>query len=284
MPSRIIQSSYVTSFGSSEKGKQKLDDDVRLYFPFEGCGITYQVSSKLIDEYMQWLTKGLLKNHANNTQEHINRASVVSVYERSITNIIKSFEIPVALPWHLVDDVYIPINCGGQFHLVLAIVELKNRVIKVYDSSLGSRKKAISHEIKMLSKMLPSYLMDSEFFEKIERTNFGDCDAYKDNNSSSLLKAQVPFMVEFSQDIKQQKSDSLDYGLYVATFTEYLSDQIKTSLVDFLPEYLRKRYGALLWSYGSEKAKGAYVSENDDPPKPKGVVTPPPEEDLVHIV
>jgi len=39
-----------------------------------------------------------------------------------------------------------------------------------------------------------------------------------------------------------------------------------------------------LWSYGSEKAKGAYVSENDDLSKPKGVVTPPPEEDLVHIV
>ncbi|KAG5619966.1 hypothetical protein H5410_005184, partial [Solanum commersonii] len=187
MPSRIIQSPYVTSFGSSEKGKQKLDDDVRLYFPFEGCGITYQASSKIIDEYMQWLTKGLLKNHANkkpledkyrskafsfefemmefhiniifyylrkksklrsmnqyrytttnclfishikntyeryylandddliSTQEHIDHASVVSVYERSITNIIKGFEISAALPWHLVDDVYIPINCGGQF-------------------------------------------------------------------------------------------------------------------------------------------------------------------------
>ncbi|KAH0779189.1 hypothetical protein KY290_005616 [Solanum tuberosum] len=63
--SRIIQSPYVTSFGSSDKGKHKLDDDVRLYFPFEGCGITYQPSSKLIDEYMQWLTKGLLKNHVN---------------------------------------------------------------------------------------------------------------------------------------------------------------------------------------------------------------------------
>ncbi|KAH0716714.1 hypothetical protein KY290_012981 [Solanum tuberosum] len=136
----------------------------------------------------------------------------------------------------------------------------------------------------MLSKMLPSYLMDSGLFEKIERTNFGDCDAYKDNNSGSLLEAQVPFMVEFAQDTKQQKSDSLDCGLYVATFAEYLSDQIETSLVDFLLEYLRKRYGALLWSYGSEKAKRAYASENDDPPKPKGVVTTPPEEDLAHIV
>ncbi|KAH0696488.1 hypothetical protein KY290_013860 [Solanum tuberosum] len=65
MPSRIIQSPYLTSFASSEKGKKKIDDDVRMYFPFEGCGITYQDLSKLIDEYMQWLIKGLLKNHAN---------------------------------------------------------------------------------------------------------------------------------------------------------------------------------------------------------------------------
>ncbi|WMV45429.1 hypothetical protein MTR67_038814 [Solanum verrucosum] len=112
---------------------------------------------------------------------------------------------------------------------------------------------------------------ESGFFEKTEQTNFVDCDAYKDNNPGSLLEAQVPFIVEFSQDIMQQKSDNLDCGLYVATFAEYLSDQIETSLVDFLPEYLRKRYGALLWSYDSEKAKGAYVSENDDPPKPKSV-------------
>ncbi|KAG5621217.1 hypothetical protein H5410_006435 [Solanum commersonii] len=141
MPSRIILSPYLTSFASSEKGKEKMDDDVHMYFPFEGCGITYQDSSKLIDEYMQWLTKRLLKNHTNK-----------------------------------------------------------------------------------------------------------DC------------------------------------GLYVAIFVEYLSDQIETSRVDFLPEYLRKIYGALLWSYGSKKAKGAYVNENDDPSKPKGVVTPPPKEDLVHIV
>ncbi|KAG5615767.1 hypothetical protein H5410_015591 [Solanum commersonii] len=214
------------------------------------------------------------------TQKHIDRASVASIYKRSITNIIKGLEIRAALPWLLVDDVYILVNCRGQFHWVLAVVELKNRVIKVYDSSLGSRKKAILFEIKMLSKMLPSYLMDSVFFEKIERINFVDCDAYKDNNYGSLLEAQVLFMVEFAQDIIQQKN----CGLYVATFTEYLSDQIEISLVDFLPEYLRKKYGALLWSYGSEKAKGAYVSENDDPPKPKSVVTPPPEEDLVHVV
>ncbi|WMV18188.1 hypothetical protein MTR67_011573 [Solanum verrucosum] len=45
MPSKISQSPYVNTFGSSDKGKGKIDDDIRSYTPFEGCGITYQVSS-----------------------------------------------------------------------------------------------------------------------------------------------------------------------------------------------------------------------------------------------
>ncbi|XP_069153232.1 uncharacterized protein [Solanum lycopersicum] len=136
----------------------------------------------------------------------------------------------------------------------------------------------------MLSKMLPSYLLDSGFFEENERTKFVDCHAYKDNITGSLLEPQVPFMIEFAQDIPTQECDSLDYGLYVTAFAEYMSDQINISYADFSPDYLRQRYGALLWSYGSEKAKCGYVSDNDDPSKSRGVVTPSPEEDLVHIV
>lgn len=65
MPSRRIQSPYCTSFGSSEKGKEKLKDMARLHFPFEGCGIADKVSPKLIEDYMNWLLRGLLKNHNN---------------------------------------------------------------------------------------------------------------------------------------------------------------------------------------------------------------------------
>ncbi|KAK4716469.1 hypothetical protein R3W88_014807 [Solanum pinnatisectum] len=86
------------------------------------------------------------------TQERIDRASVVSVHERLITNIMKGFSIPVGLPWHLVDDVYIPVNCDGWFHWVLVVVELKQRLIHVYDSSLGSRKKVHSGEIKKINE------------------------------------------------------------------------------------------------------------------------------------
>ncbi|KAH0681580.1 hypothetical protein KY284_022665 [Solanum tuberosum] len=105
------------------------------------------------------------------------------------------------LPWHIVDDVYIPVNCNGRFHWVLGVVELKRR----------------------------------------------DC------------------------------------GLYVAIFAEFLSDQLVISPDGFRSDYLRNRYATLLWRYDNDKADDGYVSENDDPQKPKGQFTSPPEEDLVHI-
>ncbi|KAH0702412.1 hypothetical protein KY290_017706 [Solanum tuberosum] len=143
------------------------------------------------------------------TQKYIDRASAVSVHERSITNIMKGFSIPAGLPWHLVDDVYISINCDGKFHWVLAIVELNQRLIRVYDSSISTRKKVHYEEIKKLSRMLPSYLLDSGFFEKTERTNWPDLDAYKDKQTGALLEPHHPFNVEYAQGIMQQECDSL---------------------------------------------------------------------------
>ncbi|PHU16988.1 hypothetical protein BC332_12683 [Capsicum chinense] len=53
----------------------------------------------------------------------------VSQNEECLINIIKGFSISAGLPWHLVDEVYIPINCGDEFHWVLVVVVLKERRI-----------------------------------------------------------------------------------------------------------------------------------------------------------
>ncbi|KAG5599958.1 hypothetical protein H5410_031328 [Solanum commersonii] len=45
--------------------KEDLEDDIHPYCPFEGCGITYQDQSNLIDKCIQWVTWGLLKSQAN---------------------------------------------------------------------------------------------------------------------------------------------------------------------------------------------------------------------------
>ncbi|KAG5630332.1 hypothetical protein H5410_002049 [Solanum commersonii] len=241
IPSKILQSPYVNTFGSSNKGKGKIDDEILPYTPFEGCGITYQVSSLLMQEYSQWIQKGLLKIHAKNhvddtlgTQQHIARADVVSLYERSIKD-------------------------------VLAVIVLRNRLIRVYDSSLGTRNKSQSDEIKQLSIILPNYLHDSGFFDKIDRIDWATLDAYKDNKTGELIGPQHPFEVEFARCIMQQNSDRLDCGTYVASFAKFLSDEIKVPSIPFQSEYLRSRYVTLLWKYGTNKANAGYVSENDDP-------------------
>ena len=84
------------------------------------------------------------------TQEHLDSARAVLVHERSIINAMKGFSLPARLPWHLVDDVYITIFYDENFHWVLAIVELNKRLIHVYDSSLSTRKRVYSEEIKII--------------------------------------------------------------------------------------------------------------------------------------
>ncbi|XP_069154564.1 uncharacterized protein [Solanum lycopersicum] len=249
MPSRNCKSPCLTSFGSSEKGKAVMTDGFlkliqkrnhqrintnrpsSLSFEMMDYVVAYMLNKnwfyamsqpkncwtdKHIDVIFYYLRKKSklqsmdLYRYYNNeadddisTQEHLDRARAVSVHERSIINVMKGFSIPAGLPWHLVDDVYIPINYDENFHWVLAIVELNKR----------------------------------------------DC------------------------------------GLYVATFAEFLSDQlvIPPDTYGHLANYLRNKYAALLWRYGSDKVNGGYISENDDPPKPKGQFTTPTEDDIINI-
>ncbi|KAH0684027.1 hypothetical protein KY289_021779 [Solanum tuberosum] len=118
---------------------------------------------------------------------------------------------------------------------------------------------------------------------KTERTNWAALDAYKDKKTGELLGPQHSFDVEFAQDIMQQESDSLDCGMFVVAFAEFLSDEINMSYDSFGSDYLRKRYATLLWKYGLNKAKAGYVSDNDDPPRLKSVLNPATENELVNV-
>ncbi|PHU26401.1 hypothetical protein BC332_04733 [Capsicum chinense] len=91
--------------------------------------------------------------------------------EECLINIIKGFSIPVGLPWHLVDEVYISINCGDEFHWVLEVVVLKERHIRVYDSMSRRRSFGPSSEIQKLAKILPTYLDMSGFLDQKVRTD-----------------------------------------------------------------------------------------------------------------
>ncbi|PHU06078.1 hypothetical protein BC332_26900 [Capsicum chinense] len=99
-------------------------------------------------------------------EEKVEPQPEVSRNEECLINIIKDFSISAGLPWHLVDEVYIPINCGDKFHWVLAVVVPKERRIRVYDSMLRRRCSEPSSKIQKLAKILPTYLDMSGFLDQ----------------------------------------------------------------------------------------------------------------------
>ncbi|PHU22595.1 hypothetical protein BC332_07702 [Capsicum chinense] len=78
-----------------------------------------------------------------------------------------------------------------------------------------------------------------------------------------------PFDVECIQNIPQQASDSLDYGVIVAAYAEILSEGKQVHSYDFDAGSRSARYASLLWHYEGTKAKKGYTSDNDDFPHPR---------------
>ncbi|PHT98571.1 hypothetical protein BC332_32479 [Capsicum chinense] len=235
---------------TASKNKEKVEPASlreRKNYPFEGFNISDEALKKLtqlINNYSEWIVDGLLKHHAD---RYCQQQPEVSRNEECLINIIKGFNIPVGLPWHLVDEVYIPINCGVEFHWVLAIVVLKERHIRVYDSVSRRRHFGPSSKIQKLAKILSTYLDMSSFLDqKFYFTNF-------------TMLARTARYTEYLRDGLQVPNDGLDAGL------------------------LRKKYAALLWKYGEAKAQKLYATDVKDPQRPKPNSVTLNEEQLVHI-
>ncbi|PHU02455.1 hypothetical protein BC332_27706 [Capsicum chinense] len=138
------------------------------------------------------------------------------------------FSISDGLPWHLVDKVYIPINCGDKFHWVLAVVIIKERRIRVYDSMSRRRRSRPFSEIQNLAKILPTYLDMSGFLDQTGLRSFccrvfeRELQAPNDGLDAGLLckiyayilwkygeaKAQKPYATDV-KDPRRRKSNSI---------------------------------------------------------------------------
>ncbi|KAF3619746.1 hypothetical protein FXO38_32754 [Capsicum annuum] len=144
------------------------------------------------------------------SQDDYKRSCLVVSYEDSLVNIIKGFNILAALPWHMVDNVYVPINCDGNFHWVAGCDISKEKMYSGYDSILLSHHRESSYEIQKLSVMLPTYLCDSGFLKNTERTVWSILEEYTDKMSQGIgVVNENPFDVEYVEDIAQQVGGSL---------------------------------------------------------------------------
>ena len=105
---------------------------------------------------------------------------------------MKGFAKPCGLPWHLADDVYVPVNSNGEFHWVLAVVALKECFIKLYDSMSSNRSNIkLYSKIQKMATMLPKYLELSGFFKQNERTNWSVLKCYQGKNKSQRSKSDM---------------------------------------------------------------------------------------------
>ncbi|KAF3667544.1 hypothetical protein FXO37_09979 [Capsicum annuum] len=251
---------------NDEKSKQQKDQEYR-----------YTTVNCLFKTYIDATYKRYFEYAAGDsisTQDDYKKTCFVASNEGALINIIKGFNIPAALPCHLVDDVYVPVNYDENFHRVLVVISLKKRCIRVYDSMLSSQHREPSYKIKRLSEMLPTYISYSGLLENTERTVWSSLESYKDkmSNVDGDLN-DTPFDVEYVKAIAQQ-----DCGVFIAAYAEFLSDEMQIPSSNLDVEYLRKRYETLLWNYGVKKAKKIYSSDHDDPPRVRPFYVPPTDE------
>ncbi|PHT67972.1 hypothetical protein T459_27459 [Capsicum annuum] len=108
------------------------------------------------------------------------------------------------------------------------------------------------------------------FLEETSHTDWANLEAYRDKMIQRIQLVNLhPFEVEYVQNIMKQKCDNLDCGFFVAGYPEYLSKGMDVPFVGFEEEYHQMRYASLFQNCGIRKAKKYYVSENDDPPRPR---------------
>ncbi|PHU11423.1 hypothetical protein BC332_18353 [Capsicum chinense] len=133
-----------------------------------------------------------------------------------------------------------------------------------------------SSEIQKLAKILPTYLELSGFLDQKIHTDWSMIETYRDKTDNS-------WDVEYVEGFTQQSSGSLDCGLFVAAYAEYLSDELYVPNDGLYAQLLYKIYANLLWCYGDMKVENWSISDIKDPRLSKPNSTPQDEEQLVNI-
>ncbi|PHT74249.1 hypothetical protein T459_21526 [Capsicum annuum] len=175
--------------------------------PSKGTSETARIHSLLYELALQALSQLGAEDNEHEEEECFKRDDP-NANSLSTEDLVKTFSIDrypmrmqcdgttgltAGLPWHLVDEVYIPINYGDEFHWILAVVILKDRCIQVYDSMSRRRHFGLSLEIQKLAKILATYLDMSEFLDQKVCTNWSMIEAYLD-------KIGHPFDVQYVEE------------------------------------------------------------------------------------
>ncbi|KAF3669105.1 hypothetical protein FXO37_09210 [Capsicum annuum] len=170
--------------------------------------------------------------------------------EYHLNEYINGFRMYATVPWHTVDHIFISINVKVKHHWVLAVISFNDRCSYVYDSlsSIGHDAGVLA-EVEKFAEVIPICLVACKFYEKK-----GIDTAIIQITNPMTTWIYLMFM--------------LDCGLYMVTYTEYLTFGDLVSPVDFDPDMIRTRYASILWNYGMKKEEENAQSDDEAPMRP----------------
>ncbi|PHU03240.1 hypothetical protein BC332_28491 [Capsicum chinense] len=125
--------------------------------------------------------------------------------------------------------------------------------------------------------------------EKVEPVSLGEWKNYPSegfnisNEAPKILTWLINDYSEWIADGQLKHHAGRDCGPFVASYTEYLNDELQVPNDVLDARLLYKRYTALLRKYGESKDEKPYVTNVKDPRQPKPNFVAPNEEQLAHI-
>ncbi|PHU06923.1 hypothetical protein BC332_23412 [Capsicum chinense] len=107
--------------------------------------------------------------------------------ETHLNEYINGLCMHTVVPWHTVEDIYIPVNIKEKYHWVLTVLSFSERCIFLYDSyESSSHYQVVFAEIRKLDKIIPLCLQDCDFYDR-KGIDLQNHPRYKDKNSSDMF-------------------------------------------------------------------------------------------------
>ncbi|XP_075108863.1 uncharacterized protein LOC142180706 [Nicotiana tabacum] len=178
-----------------------------------------------------------------------------------VAEYILGYRLLANVAWDEVDYVIMPVNIKEKIHWVLVFFDIAYRQLYAYDSMVSSHNHhVVESRVKKFSVIIPLHLSCTDFYGKRKDINFMNTKAYIEKHVTDPLNIQ--WMVA---EIPQQNEGSLDCGVFVVAFAEYVSlGDLSIPAEDLSDiDQHHRRYRALLWDYATKKQEDGSISESE---------------------
>ncbi|XP_060215689.1 uncharacterized protein LOC132642608 [Lycium barbarum] len=127
-------------------------------------------------------------------------ATNIGNLEDDLCEYVKGHRLLCTVPWHLVDNVLIPVNMKDKNHWLLAVLSFPDRSLYVYDSYRSAgHGAAVKIEIDKLATLLPIFLHLTDFCDAKKDIDLTSHPAYK--GKAMADKLDVVFVENMPQQI-----------------------------------------------------------------------------------